>query len=107
MVDQSGSLWPFAGEVTRSEVLALGGRERRDDRMNMQECFSRFDDVKFWRSNTRDLIADAESYSHAVFQESFRELRRESRRAEFLLVLALYQIEQGIEDRTSDGKEEL
>ena len=71
--------------------------------MNRQECFTRFDAVKFWHRRTRDLIADAETYSFPAFQESFRELRRESRRAEFALVVALYQFEQEIEERATDG----
>jgi hypothetical protein len=75
--------------------------------MNKEECFARFDYVKFWHSRTRALIAEAETYSHPAFQESFRELRRESRRAEFLLVVALYQFEQDIEEQASDGNKEL
>jgi hypothetical protein len=43
------------------------------------ECFSRFDHVHYWHSRTRDLIANAETYSYPAFRESFRELRRESR----------------------------
>jgi hypothetical protein len=53
--------------------------------MNKQECFAQFDAVKFWHSRTRHLIANAETYTFPAFQDSFRELRRESRRAEFAL----------------------
>jgi hypothetical protein len=60
----------------------------QDDTMNKEECIARFDDVKFWHSRTRKLIADAEWYTCAVFRESFWELRRESRRAEFAPDLA-------------------
>jgi hypothetical protein len=79
----------------------------QDNRMNKEECLARFDYVKFWHSRTRALIAEAETYSHPAFQESFRELRRESRRAEFLLVVALYQFEQDIEEHASDGNKKL
>jgi hypothetical protein len=79
----------------------------QNDAMNKQECFARFDYVKFWHLRTRELIANSETYSYPAFQESFRELRRESRRAEFLLVVALYRFEQEMEERASDGEERL
>lgn len=75
--------------------------------MNKQECFTRLDAVKFWHSRARDLIAGAESYTYPAFRESFWELRRESRRAEFLLVVALCQFEQAMEEEASDGDKEL
>jgi hypothetical protein len=78
-----------------------------DNWMNKEECFARFDYVKFWHSRTRELIANSETYSYSAFQESFRELRRESRRAEFLLVVALYQFEQEMEEQASYGSKEL
>jgi hypothetical protein len=47
-------------------------------KLSKLECFSRFDDVHYWHSRTRDLIATAETYSYLAFRESFRELRRVS-----------------------------
>ncbi len=69
------------------------------------ECLSRFDKVHYWLSRTRDLVANAENYSFPVFLESFREIRRESRRAEFKLVVALYNFRREMEARaTGDHK---
>ena len=67
------------------------------------ECFVRFDDVNYWLSRTRDLISDAETYSFPAFRESFIELRRESRKAEFLLVVALYGFQREMKKRVSDA----
>jgi hypothetical protein len=50
--------------------------------VSKRECFTRFDKVHYWLSRTRDLIANAETYSYPAFRESFRELRRKSRRDE-------------------------
>jgi hypothetical protein len=47
---------------------------------------------------TRDLIANAETYSFPAFLESFRKLRRKSRRAEFALLLALYKFQREREE---------
>lgn len=65
------------------------------------ECFIRFDEVTYWMSRTRDLIANAEAYSYPAFLESFRKLRRESRRAEFALLLALYKFQREMEQPTN------
>jgi hypothetical protein len=79
----------------------------QDDWMDKLECFARFEKVKLWHLRTLDLIANAESYTHAAFRESFWELRRESRRAEFALVVALCQFEDAMEERAADGNKEL
>lgn len=71
--------------------------------MNKLKCFNQFDEVKSWQSRTRDLIANAETYSYPAFRESFRELRRESRKAEFALVVALYQFEQEMKEQATDA----
>jgi hypothetical protein len=70
---------------------------------NKEECFARFDEVKFWHSRTLDLIANAESYSYPAFRESFWELRRESRRAEFALVVSMCRFEQRMEEEAADA----
>jgi hypothetical protein len=67
------------------------------------DCFIRFDEVSYWHSKTRELIANARSHGYPAFRESFRELRRESRKAEFELVLALYHFQQGMEATATDA----
>jgi hypothetical protein len=84
-------------EPAREQARRFDDPRMQDDAMNEEECFARFDDVKFWHSRTRALIAEAETYSYPAFEESFRELRQESRRAEFLLVFALLSIRTGNE----------
>jgi len=66
------------------------------------ECFVRFDDVAYWQSRTRDLITNAETYSFPAFQESFMELRREGRVAEFALIAALYRFKNTKQGETDD-----
>lgn len=60
------------------------------------DCFIRFDKVNFWLSRTRELIANAETYSYPAFRESFRELRREARESEMELVIALFRFERAM-----------
>lgn len=76
---------------------------RQDGGLNKLDCFIRFDEVNYWHSRTRELIANAETHSCPAFRESFRELRRESRKAEFELVLALYQFQRAMEARAKDA----
>ncbi len=71
--------------------------------MNKLECLKPFETVKFWHSRTRELIANAETYTYPAFREPFRELRRESRRAEFALVVALYQFEEEMGEQATDA----
>lgn len=59
--------------------------------MDKLTCFVRFDDVAYWHSRTRDLITCADACCYSAFRESFLELRRATRVAEFALVAALYQ----------------
>jgi hypothetical protein len=66
-------------------------------RVDRLDCFTRFDAVTYWLSRTRDLIASAETYSYPAFWEAFRKLRRRSRKAEFALVVALYQFQRNKE----------
>lgn len=75
--------------------------------MNKEECFARFEEVRLWHSRTLNLIANAQSYTYPAFRESFWELRRESRRAEFALVIALCRFEDWMEDEAADGDKEL
>jgi hypothetical protein len=69
---------------------------RRDSGISKLECLIQFDEVTYWLSRTRDLISSAETYSYPAFQESFRELRREARKSEFALVVALYKFERAM-----------
>jgi hypothetical protein len=71
--------------------------------MNKLDCFIRFDRVNYWLSRTRDLIATAETHSYPAFRKSFRELRRELRKAEFALVVALYRFQRGMEEQANDA----
>ena len=71
-------------------------------RITKLDCFTRFDVVAYWLSRTRDLIASAETYSYPAFWEAFRKLRRKSRKAEFALVLALYQFQRNKEMEASE-----
>jgi hypothetical protein len=76
---------------------------RQDGGLSKLECFIRFNDVHYRLSRTRDLIANAEDYSYPAFLESFRKLRRKSRRAEFALLLALYHFQHEMEERATDA----
>ena len=69
---------------------------RQDGGLSKRECFTRFEEVHFWLSRTRNLIASAEIYSYSAFRESFRELRREARKSEMELVIALFRFESAI-----------
>ncbi len=71
--------------------------------MNKLDCFIRFDEVTYWLSRTRDLITDAETYSYPAFRESFRELRREARKSEMELVIALFQFEKAMKKEATDA----
>jgi hypothetical protein len=72
--------------------------------LSKQECFVRFDKLRYWMLRTCHLIANAETYSFPAFLESFRELRRESRKAEFALLLALYKFQREMEQPTNADK---
>ena len=78
---------------------------RQDGGPSKLDCFMRFDSVHYWLSRTRDLIANAESYSYPAFRESFFELRREARKSEFELVVALFQFEKTMERETNDNQQ--
>ena len=81
----------------------MAASSRQDGKVSKLECFTRFDGVNHWLSRTRDLIANAETHSYPAFRKSFRELRRGSRRAEFALVVALYQFQREMEERANGG----
>ena len=68
------------------------------------DCFIRFEEVHFWLSRTRELIANAETYSHPAFVESFRELRREARQSEIELVIALFRFRKAMNKAMADSK---
>jgi hypothetical protein len=81
----------------------LAAPSRQDNGLSKLDCFTRFDAVTYWLSRTRDLVANAETYSYRAFWKSFRKLRRKSRRAEFALLLALYYFRREMEARESDA----
>ena len=74
----------------------------QDGGLSKLDCFIQFDEVNYWHSKTRELIANAKTHSYPAFRESFRELRRESRKAEFELVIALYHFQLEMEARATD-----
>ena len=73
-------------------------------RMSKLDCFTQFDEVNFWLSRTRHLIANAETYSYPAFRESFRELRREARKSEMELVIALFRFEREMNKPMTESK---
>jgi hypothetical protein len=107
----------YTGEMflARNEHT-VSAPSRRDGGFGKLDCFFRFDQVNHWLSRTRDLIATSETYTYPAFKESFRELRRKSRKAAFDLVVALFQFERRMEResgkahgrprRAKDNKEE-
>ena len=68
------------------------------------DCFIRFDETNYLRSRTRDLITNAETCSYPAFTESFRQLRREARKSETELVIALFKFEKQME-RKADANQ--
>lgn len=76
---------------------------RQDVGLRKLDCFTRFDELNYWLSKTRDLIANAETRSYPAFLKTFRRLRRKSRRAEFTLLLALYEFQREMEARANDA----
>lgn len=89
---------PFPSERT------VAASSRLNRQLNKLNCFIRFDGVNYWHSRTRDLIANAETYSCAAFRESFRELRRETRKSEMELVIALFRFERAMNKAMSESK---
>jgi hypothetical protein len=82
----------------------VAASSRQEGRASKLECFSRFDDVHYWHSRTRELIATAETYSYPAFRESFRELRREARKSEMELVIALFRFERAMNKAEAESK---
>jgi hypothetical protein len=74
----------------------------RQDGLSKLECFIRFDAATYWMSRTRDLISNAETYSYPAFRESFWELRREARKSEMELVIALFKFEKAMKKQAPD-----
>jgi hypothetical protein len=81
----------------------VAASSRHDGGLSKLDCFIRFDDVNYWLSRTRDLITNAESYSHPAFRESLRQLRCEGRKSEFALVVALLQFERAMKEDATDA----
>jgi hypothetical protein len=81
----------------------VSGSSRQEGALRKLDCFNRFDAVAYWMSRTRDLIANAETYSYPAFRESFLELRREARKSEMELVIGLFQFEKAMKREAADG----
>ena len=77
---------------------------RQDGGPSKLDCFVRFDEVAYWLWRTRDLITSAETYGYPAFRESFRELRREARKCDFALVVALFQFERAMKEQAADAE---
>jgi hypothetical protein len=80
----------------------VAGSSRKQEGLKRLECLLWFDNVSYWHSRTRDLIAAAETYSYPAFRESFRELRREARKSEMELVIALFRFERAMKTALGD-----
>ena len=83
----------------------MASASRPNGKLSKLDCFIRFDEVNYWLSRTRELIADAETYSFPAFRESFRELRREARKSEMELVIALFQFERAVKREADDDNQ--
>jgi hypothetical protein len=80
----------------------VAGSSRKQEGLRKLECFLWLDDVSYWHSRTRDLIATAETYCYAAFRESFHELRREARKSEMELVISLFHFERAMKKASGD-----
>jgi hypothetical protein len=76
---------------------------RQDGVLSKLDCFIRLDEMNLGLSRTLGLKATVEINRYQAFRGSFRELRRESRKAEFALVAPLYQFQHEMEKRASDA----
>lgn len=81
----------------------MAASSRQDGGLSKLDCFTRFDEVAYWLSRTRNLISNAETCGYRAFRESFRELRREARKSEMALVIALFQFQHEMEARATDA----
>ena len=77
---------------------------RHDGGPSKLDCFIRFGKVACRLSRTRELIATAETTSYPAFGESFRELRREARKSEMELVIALFRFERAMNKAMAESK---
>lgn len=82
----------------------MSGSSRQEGGLSKLECFVGFDHVGYWHLRTRELIANADTYSYPAFKESFRELRREARKSEMQLVIALFRFERAMSEARAESK---
>jgi len=82
----------------------VGASSRQDGALSKLECFIRFEHVSYWLSRTRELITNAETYAYPAFRESLRELRREARKSEMELVIALFRFERAMNEAIAESK---
>jgi hypothetical protein len=73
--------------------------------MKKLNCFIRFNEVNYRLSRTHDLITNAKASDYPAFRESSRELRREARKSEIALLIALYQFRREMEEQANDADE--
>src|SRR5580658_10955349 len=89
----SGWYTSYGGISSSLNGAHIGGHSRQGGGLSKLDRFIRFDEVHYWLSRTRDLITNAETFAYPGFRESFRELRREARKSEMELVIALFRFE--------------
>ena len=77
---------------------------KQDGGFSKLDCFFHFDQLNHWLSRMRDLIATSETYKFPAFRESFRELRRNSVKAEFELSTALIRFEKQMENESKQRR---
>jgi hypothetical protein len=97
--------YTYSGEIgTFLNGATVAASSRQDGGLTKLNCFIRLDEVSYWLSKTRELIAGAETYSYPAFRESFRELRRESRKSEMELVVALFHFERAMKKALGESR---
>jgi hypothetical protein len=82
----------------------MAASSKQGGKPNKLDCFTRFENVGYWLSRTRQLIASVETYTYPAFRKSFRELRRETRKSEMELVIALFRFEREMKKAMPESK---
>jgi hypothetical protein len=55
-------------EINTSQAeRTVAASSRLNGKPSKLACFTRFDEVNYWHSRTRDLITNAEAYSYPAF----------------------------------------
>jgi hypothetical protein len=74
--------------------------------MAKDSCLAQFDEVARWLERTHDLVAGAGTYTLEAFRESLAELQQGFLDAELELVIAIFDFERTMEDKTNANHEE-